>query len=204
MTSPFGTFDQVAQLPVRIRLQSGESTDSYIRRLARANHLKPSYLHGFLTASLNWFGKPRLERLAAATGRSPEVLERVLADAQPSRPPRRRGTARKPKSTDKPALYRRIRDDAEAEGLSMRALVRRHHVGLRTVRAALENPDPRPRKPLPRRSSVIDPVQHLIDAMIEAGRTPKDIWAALMDEHDISVSYGRIRDYVHMQTGPAS
>lgn len=30
-------------LPVRPRPKPGESTDSYVRRLARANHLKPSY-----------------------------------------------------------------------------------------------------------------------------------------------------------------
>ncbi|WP_331744100.1 MULTISPECIES: TniQ family protein [unclassified Streptomyces] len=118
MTSPFGSFDPLARLPVRVRLQPGESTDSYIRRLARANYLKPSYLHGVLTASPNWFGKPRLERLSVLTGHSPEVLERVLADARPSLPPRRRGTARKSKGTDKPALYRRIRRDAEADSLS--------------------------------------------------------------------------------------
>lgn len=193
--------ERLTRLPVLVRPQSGETTDSYIRRLARANHLKPSYLHGFLTGTPNWFGRPRLERLTALTGRSPEVLERVLSDA---RPPHRRkaGPPRKPKRATKTELYQRIRRDAEADGLSGRALVKRHHVTWRTVRAALDSPEPQPRKPLPRRSTVLDPVQHLIDPMIEAGRTAMEIWVSLMDEHDTSIAYGRIRAYVHDHTAP--
>ncbi|MCX4571911.1 TniQ family protein [Streptomyces sp. NBC_01571] len=186
------------QLPVQIRPRPGEPTDSYIRRLARANHLKPSYLHGFLTGSPNWFGKPRLERLAALTGRPPEQLEHVLADA--SSPRRRRKPGPNPTPVKKPnkrELYRRIRHDAETEGLSLRSLVRRHNVTWRTVRAALDSLEPRPRKPLPRRPTAIDPVQHLIDSMIESGHgRPRDIWVKLMDEHETSISYGTIRQYV--------
>ncbi|GAA2212513.1 hypothetical protein GCM10009850_079750 [Nonomuraea monospora] len=44
----------------------------------------------------------------------------------------------------------------------MRALARRHHVTERTVKTALTNPEPPARKPLPRRPSAIDPVQHLL------------------------------------------
>ncbi|UDM05449.1 TniQ family protein [Streptomyces longhuiensis] len=201
-----GTSDALAErldrLPVQVRPQFGETTDSYVRRLARANHLKPSYLHGFLTGTPNWFGRPRLERLAALSGRSPEVLERVLSDARPPRRRRKAGPPRKPKRTTKSELYQRIRRDAEAEGLSGRALVKRHHVTWRTVRAALDSPEPQPRKPLPRRSTVIDPVQHLIDPMIEAGRTSMEIWVSLMDEHDTSIAYGRIRAYVRDHTAP--
>ncbi|WP_327350093.1 hypothetical protein OG772_36015 [Streptomyces sp. NBC_01321] len=40
----------------------GESTDSYVRRLARANHLRPSALHGYLCGPPFWFGKPQIER----------------------------------------------------------------------------------------------------------------------------------------------
>ncbi|MFF2852114.1 TnsA-like heteromeric transposase endonuclease subunit [Streptomyces sp. NPDC058001] len=70
-----------APLPVRLRPCLGESANSYIRRLARANHLKPSFLHCYLCGPPQWFGKPLLEHLATAAGRSPEVLERALADA---------------------------------------------------------------------------------------------------------------------------
>ncbi|GAA1016264.1 hypothetical protein Aple_020820 [Acrocarpospora pleiomorpha] len=144
---------------------------------------------GFLTGSPNWFGRPRIERLAALTGRSPEILQRALTDASPHKP-RKRHAAPKPKRMNKAELYQRIRHDAETEPLSMRALVKKHRVTWRTVRAALDNPEPRPRKPLPRRPSMIDPVQHLIDSMIEAGHGPKQIWERLTDEHDAAISYG--------------
>lgn len=191
------------RLPVQVRPRPGEPTDAYIRRLALANHLKPSYLHGFLTGSPNWFGRPRLERLAILTGRPPELLERVLADNSSPRRRRKPGPIPTPsKKIDKRKLYQRLRHDAETEGLSTRALVRRHNVTWRTVRAALDGLEPRARKPLPRRPSAIDPVQQLIDSMIETGHGPKDIWAKLMDEHEISISYATIRLYVQNRTPP--
>ncbi|MEU4129675.1 hypothetical protein [Streptomyces wuyuanensis] len=72
---------RLARLPVQVAPRLGEETDSFIRRLARANHLKPSYLHGYLCGPPFWFGKPQLDRLADATGRSPHALERALSDA---------------------------------------------------------------------------------------------------------------------------
>jgi hypothetical protein len=56
--------ERLVPLPILVRPRSGETTGSYIRRLARANHLRPSYLHGFLAGPPTWFGRPRLERLA--------------------------------------------------------------------------------------------------------------------------------------------
>lgn len=186
------------RLPIQVRPRPGEPTDSYIRRLAHANHLKPSYLHGFLTGSPNWFGKPRLERLAALAGRPPELLEQVLADTSSPRRRRKPGPSPTPaKRISKGELYKRIRQDAEMEGLSARALERRHNVTWRTVRAALDGLEHRPRKRPPRRPTAIDPVQHLIDSMIESGHgRPRDIWVKLMDEHETSISYGTIRRYV--------
>ncbi|MBT2364060.1 hypothetical protein J7E88_01605 [Streptomyces sp. ISL-10] len=72
---------RLARLPVQLAPRLGEEPDSFIRRLARANHRKPTYLHGHLRGPPFWFGKPLLDRLADAAGRSPEVLERALADA---------------------------------------------------------------------------------------------------------------------------
>ncbi|TDT97589.1 hypothetical protein EDD99_5742 [Streptomyces sp. 846.5] len=196
--------EQISRLPVPVRPRPGELTDAYIRRLAHANHLKPSYLYGFLTGSPNWFGKPRIERLASVTGRPQEVLRHVLADAGSPGRHRRPGPGRAPKRIAKSELYQRIRHDSETEGLSMRALVKRHHVGMRTVRAALDNPEPRPRKPLPRRPTAIDPVQHLIDSMIEQGHGPKEIWVNLMDKQEISIPYAAIRQYVWNRAVPDS
>jgi TniQ len=192
--------ERLVPLPIQVRPRPGETTDSYIRRLARANHLKPSYLHGFLAGPPIWFGKPRLERLAALSGRTSQVLRRTLSDAGPVPGQHKPGPSSKPKRIAKAELYRRIRHDAETENLSMRALVRRHHVTWRTVKAALTNPEPPARKPLPRRPSAVDPVQHLIDSLIANGQGPMEIWTRLMDEHEISISYGTVRLYVHNQT----
>ncbi|MFI7054353.1 hypothetical protein ACIBLB_20045 [Streptosporangium canum] len=82
----------------------------------------------------------------------------------------------------------------------MRALVRRHHVTWRTAKAALTNPEPPAREPLPRRPSAIDSVQHLIDLMIDNGHSPTETWTRLMDEHDTSISYGAVRLHVHNRT----
>lgn len=88
-----------APLPVRPRPCLGESTNSYIRRLARANHLQPSYLHCYLCGPPQWFGRPLLEHLATTAGHSPEALERALADANSlgsTNRPRRRLPRRNP------------------------------------------------------------------------------------------------------------
>ncbi|MEV4247772.1 hypothetical protein AB0J63_30675 [Streptosporangium canum] len=115
------------------------SASSYIRRLARANHLKPGYLHGFLAGPPTWFGKPRLERLAVLSGRTPRALRRALADAGPAPERHKPDPSSTPKRIDEAELYRRIRHDAETENLSMRALVRRRHVTWRTVRLYVRN-----------------------------------------------------------------
>jgi hypothetical protein len=74
--------DRPRPLPARPRPRTGETTDSYVRRLARANHLKPSYLRGFLAGPPDYgYGKrPRADRLAAVTGRQQDALERALVD----------------------------------------------------------------------------------------------------------------------------
>lgn len=74
--------EQLARLPVQVSLRLGEGTDSFIRRMAQANHLKPSYLRGCLVGPPDYGrGKrPRADRIAAVTGRQQDVLERVLAD----------------------------------------------------------------------------------------------------------------------------
>ncbi|MFF9819849.1 TniQ family protein [Streptomyces sp. NPDC014006] len=80
MTSRTDAGDRPRLLPVRPRPKAGETTDSYVRRLARANHLKPSYLRGYLVGPPDYGqGKrPRADRLAAVTGRRQNMLERAL------------------------------------------------------------------------------------------------------------------------------
>ncbi|MFD7408413.1 TniQ family protein [Streptomyces sp. NPDC059866] len=74
-------------LPINVRPRLGETTDHYIQRLARANHLRPSDLLQHLTPPPHKTGRrPQLSRLAALSGRSTEVLAKTLADAGPADP----------------------------------------------------------------------------------------------------------------------
>ena len=70
----------LAPLPIRVRPQRAETTESYARRLARANHLRPSYLRAFLCDPPRRTGAIRPWRLAAFSGRSVRALEHALAD----------------------------------------------------------------------------------------------------------------------------
>ncbi|WP_069812569.1 hypothetical protein [Streptomyces sp. TP-A0874] len=124
---PSGTADErpAAPLPMRVRPHLGESTENYIRRLARANHLRPSALHAVVCGPPSWTGKPRLDRLPVLTGHPADHLNPALTDAVV---PRRRTTVtgqyrRLPRGTY--LLCRAIRKDAEV-GLSLRHLAERH------------------------------------------------------------------------------
>lgn len=184
-------------LPMRVRPHLGESTENYIRRLARANHLKPSLLHSVACGPPNWTGKPRLERLAILTGRPVDHLERALADGSV---PRLRTTITGqyewlPKDTY--LLYLMIRKDAE-KGLSSHQLAERHGVSRRTVRQALTASLPPARgRPNPyRKTLVIDSVRHLVDPMISQDKSAKEIWTALMDDHGVWISFSTLNAYV--------
>ena len=83
----------LAPLPIRVRPQRAETTESYARRLARANHLRPSYLRAFLCDPPRHTGAIRPWRLAAISGRSVRALEHALADLTQGSPPRRQPRA---------------------------------------------------------------------------------------------------------------
>ncbi len=186
-------------LPIRPRPMTGESPASYLRRLARANHLRPGYLRRYLRQPGSE-GTIRLEGLAILAGRPLPVLERALTGPAGSRAPARH-PARRP---DKPSLVAAIRRDARDNGMSIRALADRHGVHRRTVRQALASPWPAPRKSYERRSK-LDPFKDTIDAMLlpeahgsgNPPRTVKEIFDRLAAEHTMTgVSYAIVRDYV--------
>ena len=200
--------DQLRPLPVQPRPKAGETVDSYVRRLAQANHLKPSYLRGYLAGPPDYMSRPRPERLAILTGRSQAALERTLADLVP---PDRTQRAQKPaptrivtRSADKPALFAAIRRDALEETLSIRKLADRHHIHRRTVVQALASPTPPPRKRRAVRDyPALNAVRPAIDAMLEeydqqASQPPtaRLIWERLLDEHDSTVSYATVQGYL--------
>jgi uncharacterized protein len=154
-------------LPIRPGPVSGESTYSYIRRLAVANHLRPMHLRRYLRDP---GGGIRLSWLAVLAGRPVTSLQHALADQQA--PGGSRAGSRQPgtppRKQPKEELFMLIRRDARDHGLSARALADRHGTGERTVRQALRSPRPAPRKPLPPRGSRLDPFTATLDAMLRA------------------------------------
>jgi len=194
-------------LPIRPRPIAGEGIVSYVRRLARANHLRPSYLRRYLRHP-DRPGEIRLGWLAILAGRTPATLERALTGSESpqqrsaERPPGTQPARRKP---GKAALFAGIRRDADPGGLSVRALADRHGVHRRTVRQALQSPIPAPRKPLPPRTSRLDPYKTVIDDLLHADRgkrpqhrrTIKAIHEWLVTQHGATgISYSTVRDYV--------
>jgi hypothetical protein len=187
-------------LPFRPRPMAGDTVSSYVRRLARANHLRPGYLRLYLQDP----GRPghvRLDWLAAVAGRDPAVMERALGGS-PHRPRPHSQAARKP---HRAVLFAEIRRDAHQAALSVRALADLHGVHRRTVRQALESPVPSPRRPGPPRTSRLDPYKSVIDDMLraDAGRplqdrhTSRAIHQILLTKHGATwISYSTLSNYV--------
>jgi hypothetical protein len=198
--------DQSRPLPVRVRPVAGESAESYIRRLARANHLKPSYLRRHLATPQGSYSPIQPDHLAAVTGRTLPALLHALPDLAGRPRPQRRRTRqhaedeKRRNQTRKRALFAAIRGDAAAR-LSKRALERKHHVGRRTIVTALTSENPPERKKINRPSTILHGLRHHIDAVIEKNPTATvtAVWEHLVDDLDATVSYGAVRAYVARQ-----
>jgi transposase len=102
-------------------------------------------------------------------------------------------------------LFARIRRDARVEGLSARELAKRHRVGRDTVRAALANAEPPPRKIPVRSAPRLDAFKTAIDAMLveditaprKQRHTARRVHVRLIEEHGAGgLSYSTVRDYV--------
>ena len=102
-------------------------------------------------------------------------------------------------------VFEAIRRDHRRDGLSIRGLADRHGVHRRTVRAALGDAVPPPRKAPVRVAPKLDPAKALIDAMLTVDltaprkqrHTARRVLARLVDEHDMTdLTYSAVRDYV--------
>jgi transposase len=102
-------------------------------------------------------------------------------------------------------LFEQIRKDRRAEGASIRELAGRHHVHRRTVRLALDNAVPPPRKVYPSRPRpAIDRYAPVIDGWLLADKdvprkqrhTARRVWQRLVAEHGASVSEVTVSRYV--------
>jgi hypothetical protein len=198
--------NNVRPLPMRLRPLSGEPAESYVRRLAKANHLRPSYLRRCLTTPEGSYGPIQPDKLAAVAGRALHALLHALPDLVPR--PRGQHTRRDAEEDKRGNQARRrvqfaaIRRDARA-GLSGRAIERKRKVGYRTVRKALACATPPARKKMNRQAAVLHELHHHIDTMI--GTDPaipvSEVWERLVDELGASASYGAIRAYVARHPG---
>lgn len=102
-------------------------------------------------------------------------------------------------------LFEQIRRDRRIEALSIRELAERHRVHRRTVRQALANALPPPRKAYPRRPRpAIEPYVEVIDAWLLADRdvprkqrhTARRVWQRLVAEHDATLAEVTVSRYV--------
>ena len=94
-------------------------------------------------------------------------------------------------------LFEQIRRDRRVEELSIRELADRHRVHRRTVREALANAVPPPRKAYPPRARpAIDPYVEIIDGWLLADQdvprkhrhTARRVWQRLVAEHGATLS----------------
>lgn len=184
-------------LPVRVRPVAGETAESYIRRLAQANHLRPSLLQVYVRNPDVPIGAIRLRRLAAVSGSTRTALAFALTGLTPAS--RRQLPSPSPAESQaarKARLFGIIRDD-DARGMSIRQIAARHHIHRRMVRQALAEPaGPPPRKRGTRPAPAISPIQDVLDKLADQPLTVWEIWTTVTDQHDSGASYTAIRDYI--------
>ncbi|WP_035839068.1 TniQ family protein [Kitasatospora azatica] len=178
-------------LPVRVRPHLGEGTDSYLRRLARGNHLKPSYLNS-LVCPKSRHGKPDIALLAQLADRSATDLRRALADAPgKARPAEPQPVSGEPSLHDVDLLL--LTSALQDEGIPLRLAAQRRGLDPKTVRKALQQQEPRR---FSRRVPGWEVRRNLIDAMATEGLPTAEIWARMMDDHDTPLTYNGINTYL--------
>ena len=181
---------------MRVRPAAGETIESYIRRLARANHLRPSLLQVYVRNPGVPAAAIRLRRLAAVSGSTVAALTRALTGLPAARGQHRAPPPGESQAARKARLFGIIRDDA-ARGMSIRQIASRRHVHRRMVRQALAAPfGPPPRKRAARPAQITGPIRDVLDELASESRTIWEIWTTVTDEHDSDASYASIRDYV--------
>jgi hypothetical protein len=188
-------------LPVRPRPRRGETADSYVRRLAAANHLPFSYLRRYLSVRKGSYDHVDPARPAALAGREPHAILRAFPGLGPAvpRPESRRYPPEEVQRNReaKREKYAAIRRDAEA-GLPQRAIMSRQKTGRRTIALALASEEPPDRKKSPREPAALNGLYPVINAMIDENPAigTAAIWQHLADDHGRTVAYYTLRAYV--------
>lgn len=120
---------RIVPLPRILRPTHDEGLDGYLRRLAEANHLPPSYLYAQLARpGTGYPGRIEPDRLAAATARTLHAITRALPELQPTtRNPGRSAHNRTAASRNRLAraqTFAAIRQE-RAAGASIRSLAKK-------------------------------------------------------------------------------
>jgi transposase len=199
-----------APLPVRPRPRHGETADSYLRRLAAANHLRFSYLRRYVAVRRGSYDRVAPARLAALAGREPHAVLRAFPELAPAAP---KPSARRhpPEEAERNRAARRekyaaVRRDA-ANGYTQREIISRHHVGRRTITLALASAEPPQRKKTHREPAALNGLHAIIDAMISEDPAigTAAIWQRLADDHGRTVAYYTLRTYaISHRPGPVN
>jgi hypothetical protein len=216
VSTPDPHADRPRRLPIQVPLRPGEHPVSFLRRLAEANHLRPSSLRIFVNVLPGKVGSISVDRLAAITGRTPDQLRRVMpllppgkltppSRAKPRKPkPRqRRRASPKPRQRQPPPLPRTplltpgqldpaalavIADLSERFGLPHRIIIKAlaGHVGPRDHRRPHHTPSLR---------EFAGHIEQILAA--EPKASVRSIWQHLTTEHGAKVSYGTVRNHVN-------
>lgn len=197
------TAAEVRPLPIRPRPAAGDTPATYIRRLARANHLRPAYLNRYLRDDAT--GQPSIGMLAALAARPASSLMHAFSqDAPASRRRYYTGSRRQ-------ELFEAIRRDAATSHRSIRALADDYGLHRRVIRQALAGQPPRsrkPRRPSRPRPSRLNPYTAIIGAILDEdlrdpnrpARTIKQILDHLITEHNATgISYPMVARYARGQ-----
>lgn len=193
MSSTDVTGERPRRLPIQVPLRPGESVEAFIRRLAAANHLRPSYLRTYLTHPPGSIGSIQVWRLALITGRTTQALTHVFPGINATR--QNRTTRQDP---DQDGLSAAIRREAAKDEL-VNTLSRQFKVPRLTVIKAITGQTPRRLQKPSSNNPILEPLAGQIDLLIAAnpGASIWSIWKTLTTEHQATVSYGTVRSYVN-------
>jgi len=103
------------EAPLPIRPRQVETADSYVRRLAAANHLRFSYLRRYLATPQGSFGPVDPGLLAALADREPDAILRAFPELAPAPGPRTRHGPRHESQRSKAEAARHQRKEATQE-----------------------------------------------------------------------------------------
>ncbi|MFJ5724663.1 hypothetical protein [Streptomyces sp. NPDC093149] len=182
---------------MKVRPRPAQTIDSYISELARANHIRPSLLHGHISEQTIAAPIHNLDRLAALSGFPVAVLRRTLASPVAYLIRVRPSSELTDAKNNRAQLFFQIQQDADGRGLTVRTLAERHQVSRRTIRQALRASRALPHQLTRTNVPVIAPFKHLVIPMLEQRLTPTEVWDRMINDHGVTLSRGPLGTFIN-------